>query len=146
MSAEQYKTIARRVREEFVSTGNMELADELLAVDFVYYGPAMLPEVRGREAFKQTIAAFRQGFPDLTERVDEQFVDGDRVISRFTTRGTFTGELMGAPGTGKAFQTSNGMDILRIADGKVVEAWAMFDALAMLQQIGLMPSPEPAGS
>jgi steroid delta-isomerase-like uncharacterized protein len=146
MSAEQYKTIARRVREEFVSTGNMDLADELLAPDFVYYGPAMLPEVRGREAFKQTIAAFRQGFPDLTERIDEQFVDGDRVISRFTTTGTFTGELMGAAGTGKAFRTTNGMDICRIADDKVIEVWAMFDALAMLQQIGLMPSPEPAES
>ena len=46
------KAIARRVREEFISTGNLDLADELLAVDFVYYGPAMLPEVRGREAFK----------------------------------------------------------------------------------------------
>ena len=143
MSAEENKTIARRVREEFISTGDMDLADELLAEDFVYYGPGMLPEVRGREPFKQTIAAFRAAFPDLTERIDEQFTDGDRVISRFTTRGTFTGELMGIPPTGKAFTTTNGMDICRIADGRVVEVWAMFDALAMLQQIGAIPTAGP---
>lgn len=144
MSAEENKTIARRVREEFVSTGNMDVADELLAADFVYYGPGMLPEVRGREAFTQTIAAFRAAFPDLTERIDEQFTDGDRVISRFTTRGTFTGELMGIAPTGKAFTTTNGMDICRIEDGRVVEVWAMFDALAMFQQIGALPAPGPA--
>ncbi len=140
------KAIARRVREEFISTGNLDLADELLAVDFVYYGPAMLPEVRGREAFKQTIAGFRRAYPDLTEQIDAQYVDGDHVISRFSTRGTFTGELMGTRGTGQAFATSNGIDICRIENGQVAEMWAMFDALGMLQQSGLLPSPDGVGS
>jgi predicted ester cyclase len=113
-----------------------------LAPDFVYYGPAMLPEVRGREAFKQTIAGFRVAFPDLREQVLEQFIDGDRVISRFRGSGTFMGEMMGAAGTGKAYGGGFGIDICRIEGGQVVEMWAMFDTLAMLQQIGLMPSPE----
>jgi len=138
------KAVARRLREEFISTGDMDLADKLLTPDFVYYGPGMLPEVRGREAFKQTIAAFRAAFPDLTERINEQFADGDRIISRFTTCGTFTGELMGIGPTGKAFTTTNGIDICRIDDGRVAEAWAMFDALAMLQQIGAIQPPGPA--
>lgn len=140
------KAVARRLREEFISTGDMDLADELLAADFVYHGPGMLPEVRGRDAFKQTIAAFREAFPDLNERIDEQFADGDRVISRFTTRGVFTGELMGIAPTGKAFTTTNGMDICRIEHGRVAEIWAMFDALAMLQQIGAIPRPGPASA
>ena len=62
------------------------------------------------------------------------------MISRFSTRGTFTGEMMGTQGTGQAFVTSNGIDICRIENGKVVEMWAMFDALGMLQQSGLLPS------
>ena len=60
MSPEESKALVRRVREEFISTGDMAVADALLAPEFVYHGPAMLPEVRGREAFKQTIAAFRR--------------------------------------------------------------------------------------
>jgi steroid delta-isomerase-like uncharacterized protein len=142
MSAEQNKALVRRVREEFISHGRMEVADEVLAPDFVYHGPAMLPEVRGREAFKQTIAAFRQAFPDLTERVVEQFADADRVISRFATRGTFAGDLMGMAPTGNSY-AADGVDICRIADGRVAEMWAMFDTLAMFQQIGLVPTPEP---
>jgi steroid delta-isomerase-like uncharacterized protein len=145
MSPEESNALVRRVREEFISTGNMAVADEVLAPDFVYHGPAMLPEVRGREAFKQTIAAFRRAFPDLTERVVEQFVDGDRVISRFTSRGTFAGEMMGVPPTGRAYARENGIDICRLADGRVTEAWAMFDTLGMFQQIGLVPSPGQPG-
>jgi steroid delta-isomerase-like uncharacterized protein len=145
MSAEETKDLVRRVREELISAGNMAIADEVIAPDFVYHGPAMLPELRGREAFKQTIAAFRSAFPDLTEQVVEQFADGDRVISRFSTRGTFRGDLMGLPPTGKAFATDHGIDICRVADGRVVEMWAMFDTLSMFQQIGLVGQPGQAG-
>ena len=142
MSAQQHKTIARRIREEFISTGNTAVADEVLAPDFVYYGPAMLPEVRGRDAFKQVIAGFRHAFPDLREQVLEQFVDGDRVISRFTSSGTFTGDMMGTPGTGQAYGGGFAIDICRLENGQVTEMWAMFDTLAMQQQIGVLPAPE----
>ncbi len=145
MATEGDKAVARRVREGFVSTGDMALADTLLAPDFVYHGPALLPEVRGREAFKQTIAAFRQAFPDLTERVVEQYADGDRVISRFSSRGTFDGELMGLPPTGKAYASDNSVDICRVVDGRVVEMWAMFDTHTLLQQLGAVPDA-PAAS
>lgn len=145
MTAEKNKTLVRRVREEYISTGNPALADELLAPDFVYHGPAPMPELRGRETFKQTIAAFRQAFPDMTERVVEQIADGDRVIARFNVRCTLAGEVMGLPPTGEVFAI-DGIDICRVVDGRVTEMWAMFDALGMFQQIGLVGQPgQPGG-
>ncbi len=63
------------------------------------------------------------------------------MISRFSGRGTFAGEMMGIPPTGKAYVGVNGIDICRLADGRVAEMWAMFDTLGMFQQIGLVPAP-----
>jgi steroid delta-isomerase-like uncharacterized protein len=138
--SEENKTIARRLREEYVSTGNSALADELLAADYLYHGPSILQEVRGREAFKQVVAGFRAALPDLRETIEDQIAEGNRVVSRFTFRATHTGELMGAPPTGKQI-TGQGIEISRIVNGKIVEAWVMFDALDMFQQLGLAPKP-----
>jgi steroid delta-isomerase-like uncharacterized protein len=111
------------------------LAEELLAVDFLYHGPSLLPEVRGREAFKQVLAGFRAAFPDLRETIDDQVAHGDKVANRFTSRGTHRGDLMGIAPTGKTFKLA-GIDICRIVDNKIVEMWASWDALTFLQDIG----------
>src|SRR5207237_1770000 len=99
--SEEDKTIARRLREEYVSTGNSALADELLAADYLYHGPGILQEVKGREAFKQVVAGFRAALPDLRETIQDQIAEGDKVVSRFITRATHTGERMGARTRGK---------------------------------------------
>ncbi|MBI3493536.1 MAG: ester cyclase [Acidobacteria bacterium] len=135
--SEQNKTVARRLREECFSKGDMKLADELLDENYVYHGPSIMEEVKGREAFKQAVAGFRAALPDLRETVEDQIAEGDKVVSRFVSRGTHKGELMGAPPTGKPI-TIRGTDISRIRNGKIVEAWVMWDALAMLQQLGLV--------
>ena len=122
MSPDEAKALARRVREEFVSTGDEAVADAVLAEDFVYNGPAMLPELQGRAAFKEAIAGFRAALPELREAVVEQYVDGDRVCSRFTSLGQW------------------GLDIIRIQDGRVAEMWAMFDSLSLAQRLGTVPS------
>jgi steroid delta-isomerase-like uncharacterized protein len=135
--SEQNKVIARRLREECFSTGDMRLADQLLDENYVYHGPSILEEVKGREAFKQVVAGFRAALPDLRETVEDQIAEGDKVVTRFVSRGTHQGELMGAPPTGKQI-TIRGTDISRVRDGKIVEGWVMFDALAMMQQVGLV--------
>lgn len=131
------KTLARRLREQLISTGNMTLADELLAPDFRYYGPPSLgPEPLDREAFKQLVSAYRQAFPDLRETVEDQLVDGDRVVQFTTSRGTFTGDLMGTSPTGKAY-TVPGIEVVRVVDGRIAETRIMFDSLGMVQQTGM---------
>ena len=77
--------------------------------------------------------------------IEDVIAEGDKVAVRFTFRGTHQGELMGIPPTGKQV-TISGMDINRIAGGKIAERWAVFDMLGMLQQLGVMPAPEQGNS
>jgi steroid delta-isomerase-like uncharacterized protein len=143
MSTEENKQIARRFREELISTGNLALAAELLAEDYLYHGPDLAGEVRGREAFTQLLTGFRAAQPDMRETVEDQVAEGDRVAQRSVHRSTHQGDLMGVAPTGNAV-TVRAIEILRIADGKIAETWVMFDALALLQQVGALPAPAPA--
>jgi predicted ester cyclase len=60
------------------------------------------------------------------------------VVERFTASGTHQGELMGVTGTGETI-TLHGINIFRIADGKIVERWGQLDQLGLLHQLGLTP-------
>jgi predicted ester cyclase len=138
--SEQAKTVVRRLREEAISAGDFALFDRLVAPDVVYRGPILLPEVRGREPFKQAIAGFRQVLPDLRETVEAQWADGEWVTTRFHTTGTHLGGFMGGEPTGNRLE-GWGLDVSRVVDGRLVEMWAMFDALAMLQAFGVVSLP-----
>ena len=78
-------------------------------------------------------------FPDLTFSAEDMIAEGDKVAVRFTMRGTHKGEFMGVPATGKQFEVS-GIDIVRFAGGKAVEHWGVTDTMAMMQQLGAVPS------
>ena len=86
---------------------------------------------------------FLSAFPDGVSTTDDLIAEGDKVVERFTFRGTNNGSFMGAPPTGKKV-TSTGMSIFRIAGGKIVEHWGENDALGTMQQLGLIPCPDKA--
>ena len=97
--SEQNKTLVRRVVEEVYNQGNLAVADELAASDLVVHQTSQ--EIRGREGAKQYVAALRAAFPDLHMTIEDQIAEGDRVVTRWTARGTHTGEFHGIPPTGK---------------------------------------------
>jgi steroid delta-isomerase-like uncharacterized protein len=101
-------------------------------------------EIHGREGIKQFYATLRAAFPDIHFTIEDQIAEGDRVVTRWTARATHTGEYQGIPPTGKQFSLT-GIDIDRIANGKVVECWPIADELGVLQQLGVIPAPEHAG-
>jgi steroid delta-isomerase-like uncharacterized protein len=140
MSAEDNKAIVRRVYEEVINKGNLNVADETLTSDYVYRSPGS-PEFRGPDGFKQLITMYRTAFPDLHLDVDDLIAEGDTVVSRWTGRGTHQGELMGIPPTGKQV-TVTGVVISRFSGGKAAEDWELIDTLGMLQQLGAIPAPE----
>jgi steroid delta-isomerase-like uncharacterized protein len=142
MSAEDNKAIVRRVYEEVINKGNLNVADETLTSDYVYRSPGS-PEFRGPDGFKQLITMYRTAFPDLHLDVDDLIAEGDTVVSRWTGRGTHQGELMGIPPTGKQV-TVTGVVISRFSGGKAAEDWELIDTLGMLQQLGAIPAPEQA--
>ena len=137
MSTEENKAVLRRLYEEVWSQGNLATVDELLAVDYVLHDPAHL--VRGPEGFKAYVSAFRAAFPDLHATIEDQIAEEGKVAMRFTVRATHRGEFQGLPPTNRQVILT-GIDIQRIADGKIVENWVNLDALGMLQQLGVLPS------
>jgi steroid delta-isomerase-like uncharacterized protein len=143
MTMEANKASARRFVDEVVNRGNLALIDELLAPDLVDHAasPGVPPN---REGAKTFFAMLRGAFPDLHVTIDDQIAEGDRVVLRTTTHGTMKGEFAGMPPSGKSATWAT-VHILRFANGKTVEHWAVDDRLSMLQQLGFAEAPgQPA--
>ena len=137
MSEAQNKTIARRFKDEVWDKGDEAALDELFAEDAVDHG-AILGQPPGREGHKYQLALFRSAFPDLYVTAEDIFSEGDEVAYRWTGRGTHQGELMGMAPSGIRM-TITGTAIARISGSKVEEGWQNFDALGMMQQLGVNP-------
>lgn len=117
-----------------LSFGNVDVLDDSLSPDVVAHFLPTETQV-GPEHIKDFCRAVRAVFPDLTYTVDDAIVDGDRVAVRVTGRGTQTGGIGDLPATQKQAQWSE-MHFMRVADGKIVEMWAVVDQLSALQQLG----------
>ena len=146
MSTETNKALVRRAIEEGWNQGKLAIFDELGAPNFLYHDPTF-PNVRTREDFKRYVTEVRSAYPDLHSTIEDMIAEGEQVVARITMYGTNTGDIvtpMPIPATGKQF-TMTSIGIFRFADGKVVESWFVSDDLGLLQQLGLIPVPQPVG-
>ena len=144
MLTETNKTVARRLFEEVWNKGSLSVLSEIIAKDHVNSGPGTLPGLpTGPEGTKQLITVYRNAFPDVRFTVDEQIAEGDKVVTRWTGHGTHKGELLGIPATDRS-STVTGIAVDRIVNGKIVESWGIFDQFGMMQQLGVIPTPELA--
>lgn len=138
-STEELKAIARRYIDDLWSKGNLAVADEIIAADFVNRSPVP-GETPDREGIKQGVTAFQTGFSDYQFVIDDLIAEGDKIAIRNTFRGTHTGEFAGAPATGKQI-TFACIVILRIEDAKIVDRWAVVDELGFMIQLGVIAPP-----
>src|SRR5918995_790315 len=135
--SEENKAVARREIEELFARGNLDAAEEIYAPDYVSHEPTS-GEVRGIEGAKQFAATYREAFPDLENTIEDMVAEGDEVVVRFKARGTHQGETEAfGPPTGERMEIT-GITIKRLSEGKIVEAWTNFDALGMMQQLGVL--------
>lgn len=134
MSTEDHKALLRRRVEDIWNNGNMGAIDELIASDYVSNGQPI-----GREGFKQFVTIVRSAFPDLRFTIDDMVGESDKLAVRYTGQGTHQGEFSGILATGKPV-TIRGIDMFRVANGKIAEEWLSFDQLGMLQQMGVIPT------
>ena len=134
MTIEENKALVRQGFEA-VGSGDLDRLSETYAADVQYHGAAG-EEVRGREAVVEMIGGYATAFPDMTITLENMLAEGDRVFSRVAITGTNTGELMGMPPTGKRVEIRWMFTEARIADGKVVEEWEVFDRMDMMEQLG----------
>ena len=142
---EDNKLISRRVLLEVWGEGRLEVIDELYAPDYVdnvSRGPEPTT-VRGPTGLKDAVTMFRTAFPDLRYEVDEQVAENDVVVTRFSAGGTHMKSFLGAAPTERRIAYS-GIDINRVRDGRIVESWVQYDALGLLQQLGIVPPVEGA--
>jgi steroid delta-isomerase-like uncharacterized protein len=138
--SDENKTVARRWFEELFKAGNLEVADEITAPDHVNHDPTLPDIPPGPEGQKQIVNLYRGAFTNAQITVEKQIAEGDRVVTRWTGRGTHQGEFMGVPPSGNRVEIS-GMTINRFSGGKIAETWTNYDALGMMRQIGAIPEP-----
>jgi len=130
---ETNKAIVQRSADEIWNTGNLAIVDEIYGAEFLNHDPTA-PDVRDLESYKQFIVGALAAFPDFHVTAEDVVAEGDKVAVRWTATGTQEGELPGIPATGRQV-TWTGIDIHRIADGKIVEIWWSKDMLGMIQQL-----------
>lgn len=131
---------ARVMVQEVWSRGDLDLVDELVTDDYVHYDPALPEPVRGPDAFKETVAMFREGSPELTKTIEETIVDGGTVVMPYTATATHDGEILGVPPTGNDIEVS-GVFLFRVEDGRITECRDMWNAFGLLQQIEAISMP-----
>jgi steroid delta-isomerase-like uncharacterized protein len=144
MTTEQNKAVAIRWSQELWGQGNLAVADEIIAPDYVRHDPGDPFPAHGPEDVKRIVTMLRSMFPDFRITVDAVIADGDIVVSRYTSTATDTVGYMGMPPTGKSIRTP-AMQMFRFANGKIVESWAVRDDLGTLRQLGHMPAPGAPG-
>jgi steroid delta-isomerase-like uncharacterized protein len=110
-----------------------------------YIEHQQLPGAEGRQGIeiaKAFLCMMRVAFPDSRFDLEDLVAEGDKVVARVSVSGTQRGPMLGLAPTGKRVRTT-GIEVFRFEDGKMAEHWATFDALGMLQQLGLRPMPGP---
>jgi len=120
---------------------NVNAIDELCDPNFIDHS-AMPGQAPGRQGMKDAFNMYMKAFPDMRVKIEELIAERDLVAARFSGDGTHRGELFGTPPTGKRLKF-NGIDFLRIKNGKLVEAWHQGDDMLALMQIGVKPPAPP---
>jgi steroid delta-isomerase-like uncharacterized protein len=141
VSTAENKRLAREAIRIW-TTGDLDAADDIYATNYVnhqHHDPGDPRDLHGVEAMKSFAAEFRRAFPDFHDSIDIQVAEDDLVVTRFTSTGTHRGTFMGVEPTNKELVWT-GISIDRINGGKIVESWANWDMMGMMQQLGAISS------
>jgi steroid delta-isomerase-like uncharacterized protein len=135
VSNEERKAICRWGYQELWNTGNLDVIAEAVAEDVLVHD-VVNGELRGRDAIREVVAAYRTAFPDVRLTIEDQIAEGDTVVTRWSATGTQDGPLGGAPPTGRSGSLI-GVNISRFSGLQIVEVWETWDGLGLVHQLGL---------
>jgi steroid delta-isomerase-like uncharacterized protein len=135
--SESNKTVIRRLFEEVWNKGNLPVADELFAQNYSHHDSSTPEFGRGPESEKKRATLYRTAFPDVRLTIEDIIAEGETVTARWSCKGTHKGDLSGIAATGKQF-TISGISVTRFASVKMVDAWVNWDALGLMQQLGVV--------
>jgi predicted ester cyclase len=142
MAERENKALVRRLFDEIFNHGSDSVVDELVAENYVDHSPFKAP-APGAQGFKMRTQMLRSAF---VQKVDfgPFLAEDDLVAFSWTFHGVHTGPLMGIAPTGIAGSMS-GINVERLANGKIVEHWSQFDLVGLLRQLGQAGLPKPPG-
>jgi steroid delta-isomerase-like uncharacterized protein len=140
MDTAENKFLARAQLERVWSQGDDRAIDELYADGCIMHDPMLPVPLQGRTALRTLVHAYRRAFPNLSFSIDDQIAEGDRVVTRWTARGTHLRDLLGIPATGRQVQVS-GATIARIERGRTAELWTHWDRTTLFKQLGVVREP-----
>jgi steroid delta-isomerase-like uncharacterized protein len=126
--------------DTMLGDGDIEKLDELVTDDVVDHEQGFPGQPEGKEGVIFFVNAMRSAFSDIKGTVGPSVESGDMASARVTVTARHTGEFMGVPATDRSVEIE-GIDIIRIEDGKCAEHWGVTDNLALMQQIGAVPAP-----
>lgn len=136
--SEENKALMKRFVTEYQTNHDDAVLYELMSPDFVdHSAPAGLPA--GREGVKVLFDAFHEAFEGFSAQIADQVAELDKVVTRKAFHGRHVGDFMGLSATGKDVRI-NVIDVVRIADGQIVEHWNVVDELGLMRQLGALPS------
>ena len=140
--ATQNAALSRRIFEDVWNRKNLGAIDDLMSADYVHHDPSSPAVPSGVDGYKQFVNSYMNAFPDAHFTIDDAFTDSQNTevhneVTRWTVTGTHEGELAGIPRTGRRFSVT-GISIARIVNGKITESWNSWDALGLMQQLGVV--------
>lgn len=139
--SEKHQATVRRVFEEVWGKGRLDGLEAILTNDIAVHDP--MEPTKGLNAYKDAVRKYRTAFPDLRFDIDELLSVSDKVVARWHATGTHRGPLETLPPTGRQ-ATITGISILRFSGDRICEQFDNWDALGMMQQLGVVTLPGKA--
>jgi len=142
-TSDKHEATVRRFVQEVLNNGKLEIVDQLFTDDYVANDP--VSPSRGRDGFRDVIRKYRTAFPDMRCEIQEMFSAGDRVVARLKYTGTHRNTLEGIPPTGRHVAVTEIL-IAQFAGDRIRETFANWDALGLMQQLGVVTLPGKAAA
>jgi predicted ester cyclase len=137
-SSSEYRDQIEHFYQDAIVKGDLTAVDDVLHPDYVYHGFA--PIGPGPEGMKTYIRDGLAGASDIEAEIEDFFAEGDRAAARLRIAVSHTGELFGAPATGRRLEVMNHCTY-RFKDGKIIEEWDTTEEAKMMTVLGLLPEP-----
>ncbi len=129
--------LSRRLIEEVWNNRRLDVANDLIAANHTNHDPNSPDFGKGPEAYKRLVNLYTTAFPDLRITIEDTVSEDDKLVISWNVSGTHKGDLRGTPPTNKKMSIE-GITISRHANGKILESRVSWDALGMMQQLGVV--------
>jgi steroid delta-isomerase-like uncharacterized protein len=137
MESQRARQIVQRLFDEVYTGGNINVLDQLVSNNIRIHDQSLPNAKPGLSYYRELETSYARAFPSKKATIDELIVSGDRVIVRWTCKGSHEGEYQGTPATHRKF-TVSGISIFQITNDRVSEIWQSWDRLSLLEQLNII--------